>query len=244
MNNGDFIAIRYTGGAGGQFLNGWLTKAKYQDPDPMPLGEFGSGHRSHREIEWNVSSFYSLEDHLNLYRQRNPSTICHAPWFFGTHCEDQALVLNSVGRVITITYQEQDCREITLAFLGKYMLENPKHREEIERNCNPLGLTYAQRQQRISDRGLDPLWPEENWMMLDVLRRKKERVLDFQPTGTDPRVMYVSWTELMHLDPQPMIDRLGQFTGMPLAQFDRASLEAWRRATSEGMQRARVIGGS
>jgi hypothetical protein len=146
--------------------------------------------------------------------------------------------------VITITYQEQDCQEITLAFLGKYMLENPKHREEIERNCNPLGLTYAQRQQRILDRGLDPRWPEENWMVQDVLRRKRERISEFQLGAPDPRVMYISWSELMHLDPQPMIDRLGQFTGMPSAQFDRASLEAWRRATSEGMQRARVIGGS
>ena len=244
MNNGDYIAIRYTGGAGGQFLNGWLTKAKYQDPNPMPLGEFGSGHRSRREVPWNVSSFYSLEDHLTLYRQQHPDTLCHAPWFFGTHCEDQSLVLRSVGRVITITYQEQDCREITLAFLGKYMLENPKHREEIERNCNPLGLTYAQRQQRISDRGLDPAWPEENWMVQDVLRRKRERISEFQPRAPDPRVMYISWSELMHLDPQPMIDRLGQFTGMPPAQFDRSSLEAWRRATSEGMRRARVIGGS
>jgi hypothetical protein len=210
----------------------------------MPLGEFGSGHFSRREVEWNVSSFYSLEDHLNLYRQRNPTAICHAPWFFGTHCEDQALVLNSIGRVITITYQEQDCQEITLAFLGKYMLENPKHREEIERNCNPLGLTYEQRLQRIQDRGLDPLWPEENWMVLDVLRRKKERITEFQPTGVNPRVMYISWQELMYLDPRPMIDRLSQFTGIAPAQFDTAGLDAWRRATREGMQRARVIGGS
>ena len=244
MNNGDYIAIRYTGGAGGQFLNGWLTKAKYRDLDPMPLGEFGSGHLSRREVAWNVSSFYSLEDHLTLYRQQHPHSPCYSPWFFGTHCEDQALVLNSIGRMITITYQEQDCREIALAFLGKYMLENPKHREEIERNCNPLGLTYAQRQQRIRDRGLDPAWPEENWMMLDVLRRKRERISEFQPTGADPRVMYISWQELVYSAPQPMIDRLGQFTGIDPAHFDLESLKAWRKATGEGMQRARVIGGS
>jgi hypothetical protein len=128
--------------------------------------------------------------------------------------------------------------------LGKYMLENPKHREEIERNCNPLGLTYAQRQQRISDRGLDPAWPEENWMVQDVLRRKRERISEFQPRAPDPRVMYISWQELMYLDPRPMIDRLSQFTGIDPAQFDLESLEAWRRATREGMQRARVIGGS
>jgi hypothetical protein len=244
MSSGNFIAIRYTGGAGGQFVNGWLTKAKYQDTSLMPLGEFGSGHFSHREIEWNVGSYYCLEDHLNLYRQRNPEKPCRPPWFFGTHCEDLDLILASVDRVISITYTQEDCREITLAFLGKYMLENPKHRDEIQRNVNPLGLTFEQQQQRILDRGLDPLWPEENWMIHDMLRRKQQHLPSFAPTSTSTNNIYISWQELVHLDPTNMIARLAEFTGLDIAYFDLDSLYAWRSATLAGMHKARVLGGS
>jgi hypothetical protein len=240
----NIIAIRYTGGAGGQFLNGWLTQAKYQDYQDLPLGEFGSGHVCYRDIPFNVSSTYAMWDHLKIQQAKTPDREFIPPYFFGTHCETLDVVRQDLSRVITITYTPDDAWDISMSWLSKYILENPEQRREIERNVNPLGLTFEQQAQRQRERGLDPDRPTENWQMRDLQLRKAAKSQYYSTSPQDPNLLDISWRELMYGDPADLAQRLAQWLGWSPDRFHTHSLVEWRRATLEGWARARIIGGS
>jgi hypothetical protein len=136
-----FIAIRYMFGAGGNFMDAWLTASKLNLSN-IVLNEYGSAHSAYKEF---------LPFRLPLTKTPTPSTNSrrHPPYFSHTEYRDLSIISSMFYKVINMSYELDDCDELELCFLGKLFFESVdkfpsvyvRHHEARQKYYEPIEST-------------------------------------------------------------------------------------------------------
>ena len=208
------IPITYLGGTGARFLTYFLTCAKLNRFEEPTLSEHGSAHFGlFKEIG---TSPWGIEERTSLehikWIQHKPISEYSEPVFVTAHILDLELALEHFDKVIRLTYDEDDMDEINHVFLGKFALDDFK----IKKTPNEFLIFRMPTYIRLHEH----------------FKRKPE---------LEPRVLFLSWKEMYHLDLDIIITKMHEFTGIPKANFNLDAFNHWRKVTREGVEHVKSL---
>ena len=218
----DIIPIGYLGGSGGHFLGSFLTKAKYNYPDKINLSNHGNSHNNYKEMSMPDEFVkVSAEEQIKIIKEIQPNTLrgytLQTPYFFACHIIDADLLVNNFEKVIYIHYEYEDIYEIAKAYYGKWMLDEQNVQVE-----NPKSTAIA------------------IFALISDMKNKLKVVKDRK--DLEPNVCNISWKELVHAEPNILIDKLSKFIGIDSSRFSESDLNLWRTATIACIDKYRSLG--
>lgn len=209
MTNKHIIPVTYLGGTGARFLTYLLTSAKLSINEKIRLSHFGNAHyglqRDMKHTPWGIEDVPSSQ-HIEHILAQQPENLDNAPFFVTAHILDLDLALETFEKVIRVTYDEDDMDEINKVFLGKFGLDDYK-----------IKMTPK-----------------------DFLVFRMKSYVRLKPYFTrrpelEPRVLFVSWKELVHSDATTFIKKLSDYTNIPSENFNLENLLHWRGVTLLGV---------
>lgn len=207
------IPITFAGGTGGQFLSYLLESAKIRDLSPIDdkLSEHGNSHRL-RSMHMAVAPYpakLTYNDLLSVWHLP-PENERIYPYYCGTHISEIDDVLSYFDKIIRVTYDLDDIDDLVPIFVAKRLLDDniiPKDDiDKIKQGIATHRHFLTTQQQFFVDRP-------------DLV----------------PKVLCVSWKEILKYDALILIKKLSDFTEMPIEDFNYDALIAWRNATIKCM---------
>lgn len=158
----DLIPIRYIGGTGGSFICAWLTQAKLGTSD-IPLSLYGNAHQAYKECPVDISPLATGQEYIDILKSVQPPTPSMPPYFVHVHCSDLDAILQVSNKVINISYQKENIKEIFFMFYGKFHLDE---RDSKYSDFNIRYLSYLKtmvpnfKEISSTDRVLNVSWHE------------------------------------------------------------------------------------
>jgi len=220
--NSNIIPIGYLGGTGGHFLGSFLTKAKYNYPDEINLSEHGNSHNNYKEMSMPDNFVdVSVEERIDIIKQIKPNVLkgyeLQSPYFFACHIIDADILVDNFEKVIYIHYDYEDTYDIARAYYGKWVVDVQKKQLENTKSI-AFAIIYL-----IAD-----------------MKSKLEIVKNRKDLG--PNICNISWKELVHGEPNILVDKLSSFTGIDSNRFSEPDLKLWREATIGCIDKYRTLG--
>lgn len=209
----DLIAIRFLGGSGGQFLNSFLTAAKFNNKIPLIFGEYGSAHNTFKEFFWHCDPCAPVEGQITqienvvdaIKRERTSP-----PYIMHSHGYDLDLLMRYAHKIISVSVTKAELPQIFYAFVGKFALE--KTVDEI------------------------PYWMlKQNPHTFSQLRADKYDI------GHSERCLTIRWHDLLAGDISLLISQLSEFTTIPKENFLEENLINWRKITIDSIPKTMKI---
>jgi hypothetical protein len=199
----DYISVRYFDGAGGKFLTSWLTASKNENPQYVSLTDVGSANPSVLEIQQSVPHTFRSDQHKQFLSTVVPGVSgAEPPYFVLDQSKSLDESLECVQRVINISYDIDDVDDIAWCNYKKSYMQ--------QQNVNLLDVE-------------------------SILEQVTETVggcwIKFRAKTDTARVCYIKWKDLLAGDSSSLINKLSQFTGIHMDNFDVTLLNEWRTAT-------------
>jgi hypothetical protein len=199
----DYISVRYAGGAGGTFLTSWLTAAKQQNPAYVSLTSVGSADPATLEIQESVPHTFRAEQHKQFLSTVVPGAPnTEPPYFLLDMGKSIDDSLECVQRVINISFDIDDVDDVAWCYYKKTFMRQD--------NVDLLSVE-------------------------DILDQLTETIgcqwIKFRAKTDTARVCYIKWKDLLNGDSTALINKLSQFTGIHMDNFDVTLLNEWRTAT-------------
>lgn len=203
------IPITFAGGTGGQFLSYFLESAKIKDLSSIDdkLSEHGNSHRL-RSVHMAVAPYpakLTYSDLLSVWHLP-PDNEKVYPYYCGTHISEIDDVLSYFDKIIRVTYDIDDIDDLVLIFVGKRLLDD----------------------NIISKNDIDKLKQGEATHRY-FLTTQQQFFVDRPDLA--PKVLCISWKEIIKNDASNLINQLSNFTEMPIENFNYDALITWRNAT-------------
>jgi hypothetical protein len=209
MSN-NIIVITYSTGTGGSFLQQFLTLAKLESSRLIKFSKHGNAHSfmlADMPIEPGPVNGEFDEQKVKYILEAEPYVDSVEPYITISHIVDLKLVQTNFDKVIRITYDLEDIDEICCTHIGKFSYdEKLQTRLYSQKECNLRKLSLKLEQKLYTN---------------EVIY---------------PNVLYVSWKDLYKNDTQNLIEKLSNFTGFPIINFNLENLNNWRTATKEGIE--------
>ena len=206
----DVILVRFPGGCGGSFLKNLLLAAKRNDRTDFVFSKHGNSHREIvKELNYHMIS-ESLKEHTLLELEDSSAK---TPLFVLTHCTDLNLCTATFNRIITIYYNPKEVDSIVKLVEKKYYNDE---------------LTIFD-QVKLEDGSMIPI---EDWRP-GRKRRLHAGILNWAPPeGTIPdSMLFINFREILYGVPHVLFEKLSAFTGIPVSNFSKKNLLAWRELT-------------
>lgn len=210
--NKDLIAIRFPSGAGGQFLNAFLTAAKLNNKIPLEFGNYGSAHNTYKEFSQHSMPIDPVNIQIGVLT--NALIRCNElrsspPYIMHTHIFDLSLLMNYAYKVINISYTLDDSPDMFYAFVGKYIFEN--------------------------NRDIDP------WIKIQNPNIYMRKLIPNYTVEETDRILVVYWSDLFIKPAAPLIAKLSEFTNIPKENFLEENLINWRDKTMKGIRETKLF---
>lgn len=203
MLNKDIVPVTYMSGTGGAFLSRFITFAKVNSKDTLKLSKHGNAHNG--DIELPRSSLGPPSDDMikieHLLNSK-PHDNALPIYYVPVHIVDLKLCMNFFERAIRITYKKDDIDEIAICYVGKYHIDATQKNESTVFNLN----LHSQ-------------------MLLLKFANQ------FSTVEENSNILNISWRELLHYDPNILLNKLHNFTQIPIENFNLENLQNWRKAT-------------
>ena len=218
------IPINYFGGAGGQFLSLFLYAARENKFVNWIFSDSGNSRSSDKDWYTPPPNFYTdftgmmNPNHLVDYAKTIPEDIIVYPH---GHYADPDLLMTHVNKQIKIYFEPEQLYEI----VGMFLLKNPKHAFN--------DLTDTEQLARYKNHNVIKWAP--------VAAKKFARLVNSCP-DLEPRMLNVSWNDMMYNDPEILISKLHQFTEIPEENFNRDKFAEWRMLTYKTINRLKQAG--
>ena len=200
--NKDIIPVTYMSGTGGSFLARFITFAKLNSKDILNLSKHGNAHTGYIELPRSVLG-PAEDDIIKIEHILNiqPCDGVFPIYYVPVHIVDLQLCMNFFEKAIRITYEKDDIADVAICYVGKYHVD-AIHNESSISNLN----LHSQ-------------------MLLLKFANQ------FSTMKLNLNVLNISWKELVHYDPNILINKLHNFTKIPLENFNIENLYNWRKAT-------------
>lgn len=201
--NKDIIPVTYMSGTGGAFLSKFITFAKLNSKDILKLSKHGNAHSGYIELPRSILGPPD-DDNIKIEQILNakPYDDVFPIYYVPTHILDLKLCMNFFEKTIRITYEKEDIDDIAICYVGKYHIDAT---HKVESTILNLKL-------------------HSHMMLLKFCNQ-------FSTIEQNSNILYVSWKELLHFDPNILINKLHTFTQIPIENFNLENLYNWRKAT-------------
>lgn len=214
------IPVNYFGGSGGQFVSSLLYSAREKDYNNWHFTEQGQCHASNqdRSIELinrpNIVDDPTGEINLNLIIDYAKTVSSDKVFYPQSHLIDPDKVLKYFNKQIKVYFDPDQADEI----VGVIMLKLPDHFAHVVKHKSSPA-----------------------WIKRKELINKYSRLCNNCP-DLEPRMLNISWNELVYLDPTILISKLSKFTGIPEGDFDFKNFIKWRELTSSTINKIKDAG--
>ena len=200
--NKDIIPVTYMSGTGGSFLARFITFAKLNSKDILNLSKHGNAHTGYIELPCSVLG-PGEDDIIKIEHILNiqPCDGVFPIYYVPVHIVDLQLCMNFFEKAIRITYEKDDMDNIAICYVGKY------HIDSIHNEASIFNLNL-----------------QSQMMLLKFANQ-------FSTMKLNLNVLNISWKELVYYDPNILINKLHNFTKIPLENFNIENLYNWRKAT-------------
>ena len=218
------IPINYCGGLGGQFLSSFLYAARENKSINWTFSKDGNAHETDKDHEGTPTFGLGFDptgkmniDHLIKYAKTVPQDIIAYPH---GHYANPDLLMEYVYKQIKIYAEPEQLDEI----LGVFILKNPS----------------------AGDFQTDPIDKEKYKNNFNVKWRKVAlpkftRLFNSCP-DLEPRMLNISWDDMLYNDPEILISKMHEFTQIPKENFNRDKFAEWRQLTHKTVDRLRLAG--
>jgi len=212
LKHTDIIPIVYVGGTGGNFLGYLLTSAKYKMSDGVDFSKHGNAHYSYKDIPQpsmgNTLAGSADDAIFDFINKIQPfENNAVPPYFCPCHVKNMNRVVDMFDKSIQLTFTHEDVDDLVLVIMGKWWVDT--------RNQSPTAHNI-----RIS-----------NAFRLDYNIHLK----NFPPI-VHPSVLNISWNELYKGEVNSLIQKLSNFTEIPVEDFLIEKLIEWRERTTVGIE--------
>lgn len=191
-------------GSGGAFLSKFITHAKLNLKDNLKLSKHGNAHSGYAELPRSILG-PSDNDTLKIEQLLNtrPADWSLPIYYVPAHICDLKLCMAFFEKTIRIFFEKNDIEEITYCYVGKRLIdENQKDERSNMFNLKMHSLMFI-----------------------------TKHFSDFSIIEENSNILNISWKELVHYDPNILINKLHGFTNIPLEKFNLENLHNWRKAT-------------
>ena len=218
--NNNIIPISFIAGSGGRFVSYLINSAKCTKPVQLQFSERGNAHDLwNLEIELTSTPFpipFPVGEHAKFFfnvfnkHRRNADylKINPLPWYGSCHVEDIDTLLMYFNKAIHIGFDANDVSDISLAFIGKQMIDDRKINDSI--SINEEYVHYSQ-------------------YLTDSLSSRTIR------PDLEPNLLSITWKDIYVNDPTILIDKLSNFSNIPYDKFKLNDLIEWRNRTKNGI---------
>ena len=215
------IPINYTGGTGGQFLSSFLYAARENRPIDWMFSENGNAHDIVKDdgspnLAPGKDPTGKLNvDHLIEFAKTVPKDIIVYPH---GHYADPDLLMQYVDKQIKIYADPEQSEEVFWIF----MLKHPNTTINFQNLTDPIEREKYKKHPMVS------------WRKYAL--KKFTRLYNNCP-DLEPRMLNVSWNDMLYHDPEVLISKLHYFTQIPKENFNRDKFSEWRQLTHKTVNR-------
>jgi hypothetical protein len=215
------IPVNYSGGLGGQFLSSFLHAARENRSINWIFSPDGNAHDSDKD--WGSAPYGIGRDptgekniaHLIEYAKIVPEGIIAYPH---GHYPDPDLLMQYVDKQIKIYIAPEQLDET----MGVFMLKHPATRVHFQNLTDPLEQEKYKKH------------PMLQWRKFALT--KFGRLYNSCP-DLEPRMLNISWNDMLYYDPEILISKLHDFTQIPKENFNRDKFAEWRMLTHKTVNR-------
>lgn len=193
------------GGTGGNFLCHFISSAKRNIKDIIPLSEHGNSHEfGIKDIDsFSRGIAWPDKDKVDFLFSQLPKPGAEKPYYVNCHILDINMINANFKKSIRIVYDEDDISEITNVFYGKWFIDTQ------------IGKSV-------------PIYKKESYAL--GMRYRQRKFLKMQDM---PNVLFISWKEYFKGNIDDFIEKLSTFTNINIENFSKESLIHWRKKTQE-----------
>lgn len=220
------IPINYAGGSGGQFLSALLYDAHVYNTTNWIFSKDGNAHDAEKE---GGCTLYGLgkdptgklnTNFLIDYAKTVPGDVTVYPH---GHYADPDLLMNYVHKQIKIYYEHNQLDEI----IGMFMLKHPDTANYFR------DLTILENIKKYKNH---PIVQYRKFVAPQF-----SRLCNSCP-DLEPRMLNISWNDMLYNDPDVLISKLHQFTEIPKENFNKDKFAEWRMLTHKTVDRLKHAG--
>ena len=200
------IPINYFGGTGGQFLASFLYSASQKNNSNWKFSEYGNAHHSNQHripIIRGLIEDPTSASNLKLLLEFATTIPENITAYPQAHFADPEEVLKYFDKQIKIYFEPEQADEI----IGVIILKNPEGFINLDTSKN------------------GPIWLRRKQLM-QTYRRLCNNCPDLEP-----RMLNISWNEMVYFDPDILISKLSKFTLIPKEDFNATKFLEWRTLT-------------
>ena len=218
------IPINYAGGLGGQFLSAFICAARENKPGNWVFSKDGNAHNTDKDLgspPYGLGRDPTSEKntaHLIEYSKTVHEDIIV---YLHGHYADPDLLMQYFYKQIKIYAEPDQFEEI----LGIFMLKNPNFSEDFQ--TDPIDKEKYKNNYYVK------------WRRFALT--KFTRLFNSCP-DLEPRMLNISWNDMLYNDPDILISKLHRFTEIPEENFDREKFAEWRRLTHKTVDRLKQAG--
>lgn len=219
----NIIPINYGGGLGGQFLASFLFDARNNNQTDWIFSKDGNAHSTNKD--WGSPPHGLGRDptgilNINYLMEYSKTIPEDSRVFVHGHFADPDLLMQYVDKQIKIYFEPEQLNEV----VGMFMLKNPDTTVIFD---DPINAQHYNNHLLV------------NWRryILTKLVRLSNNCPDLEP-----RMLNISWNEMIRLDPDILISKLSNFTQIPAGNFNKDKFNEWRILTHKTLDRLKQAG--
>lgn len=206
------IPVNYFGGSGGQFLSSFLYSASQKDNNNWKFSDTGNSHYSkqHRiPVIKGLIEDPTSSNNLKLLLEFATTIPENITVYPQAHFAQPEELFKYFDKQIKIYFEPEQADEL----IGVIILKNPEGFLNLDISKN--GRVWARRKQ---------------------LMQTYHRLCNSCP-DLEPRMLNVSWNELVYFDPDILVSKLSKFTQIPKEDFNMEKFLEWRTLTLKTISR-------
>jgi hypothetical protein len=224
----DYIPIRYSGGAGGNFLAAWFRAAKMNQT--IDQERFSTNGNAHNLLKDAADGLNAIDDEKRLNAMLNCTPILNSkePYYIPTHYNNLDQLKQYYSKIITISYDYiTDARDISASLYKKLITDvfyNHPH-DVIEED-----KTWTKNKLKL---------PKDR-VLIELFKEKISTTIYFPWTefpSTD-QYLCIKLYDLLYKDPEELITIVSDWTTHPNQNWDRLALIKWRTLTLLAIEQA------
>jgi len=215
------VPINYMGGTGGQFLSSLIYAAAHKKDNTFVFSENGNSHDSKKYLgspPLGIGKDLTGKTNLNFLREFAKTIPEDTIVYPHGHYANPDVLMEYFHKQIKTCFEVNQLSEI----IGVFMLKHPEQSLKFK---------------NVKGKELHDLYNIDKIVKWRYVVGNYFTRLCRPCPDLEPRMLNVSWNELVYLDPEILISKISDFTKIPSEDFSRDAIANWRELTQQTIDR-------
>ena len=221
----NIIPVNYFSGLGGQFLSSFLHAARENISNTFIFSKDGNSHDSDKDWgpPYHMGQDLTGVKNIDVLTEYSKTISANKIEYPHGHFGDPDLLMQHVHKQIKIYYEYEQINEIT----GVFMLKHPSTSDLF---------------QDLTDSEIIEKYKNHHVVRFSHWHKTKFARLCNNCPDLEPRMLNISWNDMLYNDPELLISKLHQFTEIPEENFNREKFNEWRMLTHNTVNKLKQAG--